>query len=296
MWQIEHAMMRSAAVDLHVEVGYDLNGADTMIIDMHTHAFPDDLAARALEVLTDKSGVPPHTDGTCGGLIESMRRAGIHRSAVMPIATKPSQVRSINSWAAGINQSYAELICFGTLHPMQEDWEAEIARLVEDRIVGVKLHPDYQDFYVDDPAMIPIYRALADAGLILMLHAGVDIGLPPPVHCTPERLGRVLDVVPGLTAIAAHMGSYLMWDEVEKHLAGRDLYFDTSYSLADMGPERMVELMRKHGTDRILFATDSPWSDQASEVENIRSLPLTDDEKAAIMGGNASRLLGYDAG
>ena len=262
-----------------------------MIVDIHTHCFPDELAPRAIAVLSECSDVPAHTDGTCAGLSASMSRAGVDRSAIMPIATKPSQARSINKWAASVNEQYPDLICFGTLHPKQEDLQEEMGRLVADRIPGVKFHPDYQDFFVDEPGLMPMYRALADAGLIVLFHAGVDIGLPPPVHCTPDRLAGVLDAVPGLTVVAAHMGGYECWDDVERYLVGRDLYFDTSYSLADLGSERMVSLMRAHGVERILFGTDSPWTDQAAEIEGIRGLSLTEDEISAVLGGNAECLL-----
>lgn len=262
-----------------------------MIIDIHTHTFPDELAPRALSTLTHNSEVLPFTDATCAGLLASMDSAGVDMSAIMPIATKPAQAQSINRWAVEIGQKYERLICFGTLHPQQDDWRAEIDRLAADGIPGIKLHPDYQNFYVDDPELTPIYQALADADLILMFHAGVDIGLPPPVHCTPDRLARVLDEVPALTVIAAHMGGYDCWDDVERYLVGRDLYFDTSYSLTDLGPERMVKLIHAHGVDQILFGTDSPWTDQSAEVAGIRALQLTEKEIAAVLGGNASRLL-----
>jgi len=156
----------------------------------------------------------------------------------------------------------------------------------------VKFHPDYQDFFVDEPRMLPIYRALAAAGLIVLFHAGVDIGLPPPVHCPPARLARVLDAVPELVAIASHMGGYAQWTDVAAHLLGRAVYFDTSYSLADLGADRMTALIRGHGADRILFGTDSPWTDQTVEVQAIGDLPLSTAETAAILGGNAGKLLG----
>lgn len=263
-----------------------------MVIDIHTHAFPDALAERAVAQLASVAQVPPHTNGTCAGLRTSSRQAGIDLSVIMPIATKPSQVRSINTWAAQVNAAADGLLCFGTLHPQQEDWAAEIERMVATGIKGVKFHADYQGFFVDDAALFPLYRALAAAGLIVLHHAGVDIGLPPPVHCPPERLARALDAVPELTVIAAHMGGYAQWEEVERYLVGRDLYFDTSYSLADLGAERMAALMSAHGTARILFGTDSPWGDQSAEVAAIRALPLAAEEKAAILGGNAARLLG----
>lgn len=267
-----------------------------MVVDVHTHAFPDALAERAVSHLAAVAQVPAYTDGTCAGLRASSRLAGIDLAVIAPIATKPSQVRSINAWAAAVNREANGLLCLGTLHPQLEDWEAEIDRMVADGLRGIKLHADYQGFFVDDPALFPVYRALADAGLLVLHHAGVDIGLPPPVHCPPDRLARALDAVPELTVIAAHMGGYVQWDEVERCLVGRNLYFDTSYSLPDMGPERFVSLARAHGVDRILFGTDSPWADQAAAVADFRALPFTGPEQAAILGGNAARLLGLANG
>lgn len=264
---------------------------EAMIIDIHTHIFPDELATRALATLSNNSGVQPFTDGTLSGLCDSMRLTGIDQSAIMPIATKPSQARSINQWAVTISQQHENIISFGTIHPMQDAWQLEIDFLVENGIRGIKLHPDYQDFFVDDLMFAPMYHALADAGLIVMFHAGVDIGLPPPVHCTPERLARMLDMSPTLQVIAAHMGGYDCWDDVEQYLVGRELYFDTSFSLSDLGYERMTALIKAHGSQRILFGTDSPWTDQSVEVKAIQALPLTDDEITAILGETALNLL-----
>ncbi len=263
-----------------------------MIVDIHAHAFPDALAHRAMEVLSGNSGLQPSTDGTCSGLQNSMKLAGIDASVIVPIATKPSQVRGINAWAAQVNQSNDDLICFGTLHPDQDDWQPEIEQMVANGIKGVKVHPDYQLFYVDEPRLIPIYQAIARAGLILLFHAGVDIGLAPPVHCTPDRLAKALDAVPELVVIAAHMGGYKCWDDVQRYLTGRDLYFDTSYSLADLGADAMALMIRAHGVERVMFGTDAPWTEQAAEVKGIRALDLTEKEIEAVLGGNAKRLLG----
>lgn len=261
-----------------------------MIIDSHTHVFPDELAERALSVLAKRAGVAPFSDGTCDGLLDSARTAGIALSIVAPIATKPSQARSINAWATEINRQYPDLLSLGSIHPAQDDWAQEIDRLVADRIKGVKFHPDYQDFYVDEPRVFPLYRALAEAGLIALFHAGVDIGLPPPVHCPPDRLARALDAVPEMTAIASHMGGYAQWRDVTRYLVGRPLYFDTSYSLIDLGIEPMLGLIEGHGAHRVLFGTDSPWTDQAAELHRISDLPLSADDRAAILGENARQL------
>ncbi|OPZ86380.1 MAG: Amidohydrolase [bacterium ADurb.Bin429] len=263
-----------------------------MIIDIHTHTFPDALTERAIAQLSARAGVPAYTDGTCDGLRASMARAGVGVSCVMPVATKPAQVRAINAWAAEVNARCADLICFGVLYPGAEGWEAEIAQLVADGIRGVKLHPDYQDFFVDEPRAIELFRAIADAGLILLVHAGVDIGLPPPTHCPPDRLARALDAAPNLTVIAAHMGGFRQWEDVHYYLAGRDLYLDTCYTLPELGPEPMTALIRAHGPERVLFGTDSPWADQAADIAALRALPLTETEHTAILSENARRLLG----
>jgi len=264
----------------------------TKIIDFHTHIFPDALAGRALAELSTKAEVPPFTDGTAAGLRASSRAAGIDVSVAMPIATRPRHARGINKWAAELNAADDGLLSFGTIHPAQEDWEEEIEWLQDNFVDGVKFHSDYQDTFVDDPIMIDICTALCAAGIMVLFHAGVDIGLPPPVHCPPERLARLLDAVPDLTVVAAHMGGFRQWDEVTEILVGRELYFDTSYALPYMGTEKFVQMVRAHGAEHILFATDSPWADQAAELAAIRDLPLTDTEKAAILGGNAEFILG----
>jgi len=260
-----------------------------MIIDIHTHCFPDNLAPRAVPLLAEKGGISPFTDGTVACLKNSMKKAGIDFSVLQPIATKPEQTTGINRWA--VSMQNGSIIAFGTLHPDYPDWKREIKWLWEAGIKGVKFHPDYQDFYVDDKKVFPIYEALAEAGMIMLFHAGKDIGYPPPYHCPPCRLRKVLDAFPGSIIIAAHMGGYENTYQVEKYLVGQDVYFDTSYSFDILGNGGMEKLIKQHGADRILFGTDSPWKDQEREVDNIRSLNLTEDEMEKILGGNAVRIL-----
>jgi predicted TIM-barrel fold metal-dependent hydrolase len=261
-----------------------------LIIDIHTHCFPDELAGRAVSLLAETAGIEAYTDGTVHDLKGSMRDADIGISVIQPIATKPSQVRTINDWARRIQDE--EIMSFGTLHPDYGDWKEEIKRLVEMEFKGIKLHPDYQDFYIDEERMFPIYDTLFSYGLVILFHSGVDIGLEPPYHCRPDRLRKLVRMFPGGKVIAAHMGSFLCWDEVFELLVGEDIYFDTSYSLHRMGEERMVQLIRAHGASRILFGTDSPWSSQAGDVESFLSLPLSQDEQEMILSGNARELVG----
>lgn len=261
-----------------------------MIIDFHVHCFADELAQRAVAVLSEGAGIPARSDGTVSGIRASMKKAGVDASVLLSIATKPQQTTKINQWAASIQAD--DIIPFGTLHPDFGDWKAELTRISSDGLKGIKFHPEHQLFYVDDSKMFPIYEKAAELGLIVLFHAGVDIGLPAPYHCTPERLQKVVRQFRGAKFVAAHMGGFDYWDEVEQFLAGEDLFLDTSYSLQRMSREQFDRIALKHGYDKILFATDSPWGDQSEEVARFESLMLTEDRKKAVMGENAAKLLG----
>ena len=261
------------------------------IIDIHTHVFPDHIAERALKQLTGRSGETARIDGTAAGLEKSMVENGIAISVTQPVSTKPSQTPSVNGFAIELN-TRPSLINFGTLHPDYVENPSEIQRLENAGIKGVKFHPDYQEFFVDEERMFPLYRQMADAGLIAFFHAGVDIGLPPPVHCTPDRLAKVLDRVPDLKVVAAHFGGFKMWDEVDRVLVGRNLWLDTSFTLAWFPAARFVEMARRHGIEKVLFGTDSPWADQGEEIQLHEDSGLTEEELAAVFYDNAASLLG----
>lgn len=260
-----------------------------MVIDFHVHCFPDDLAERAITKLSGTAEVPARLNGTAADLRKSMAKAGIDLSVVQHIATKPSQTREINDWAASICSD--GIHSFGTVHPDFPDWKNEISRIRSLGMKGIKFHPDYQEFLVDDPRMFSIYEWIFETGLIALFHAGSDSGFDPPYHCTPKRLAHVLDAFPEATIVAAHMGSNLMWDDVEKHLVGRKIYLDTSYSLNYMGETQFKRIVNDHGHDKILFASDSPWTDQSEELEAIRNTGLDKGVLKDILGNNAARIL-----
>lgn len=260
-----------------------------MIIDFHTHCFPDDMAFKVVPFLAGAAGIKPVLDGTLSGLRNSMEQAGIDYCVIQNIATKTNQTSTINDWAAKVQCS--GIISFGSVHPDYSYWEDELIRIKKLGLKGLKYHPDYQRFFIDDEKMYKIYEKIFELDLIILFHAGLDIGLDPPYHCTPERLLKVIEKFPGGKIVAAHMGGYDYWDEVEMLLAGKDIFLDTSYSFNDLGREKMSRLIKIHGTDKILFATDSPWTDQGEEIKNISSLPLTEEDKKKIFWENAADLL-----
>jgi len=263
-----------------------------MIIDFHAHCFPQALAPKALPKLAAHSGARgAYSDGTPEGLLAVMDGAGIHRCVVANIATNPRQQRSVNDFAISLLQG-PRFIPFGSVHPESPDALDELQRLKDAGIRGIKLHPDYQSFFPDEPRVFPIYRAAARLGLVTLFHAGVDIGLCNPVRSTPERLARALPQFGGAPVVAAHFGGYILWREALEHLCGRDVYFDTSYCARKMPPPWAREILAAHGPSRILFGTDLPWADPLDEIEFARSLSADESMAQDILGNNAAKLLG----
>lgn len=259
------------------------------IIDFHNHIFDDRIAEKAIAALSKKCNLPPAHNGTKEALLRNMEKFGISKSVILPIATKPSQTEIINEWA--LSNCDEKLTIFGTFHPDNEDPLKEIDKISEMGLKGVKLHPDYQDFFADEDRMLPLYEHILNKGLILVFHCGIDIGLPPPVHCPPKRLRRVVDAMKGGKIVASHLGGFRMWDDVENYLVGQDIYLDTSMGSLYYPKEQFLRIVRNHSEDRILFATDSPWSGPQTEIENLKSSGLSDKALEKIFSTNAENLL-----
>ena len=254
------------------------------IIDIHTHVFPDEVASRAVSLLGQTSGIQPSLDGTTTALRKSMRTAGINRCALMPIATKLQQVARINQWIAGLDREY--FIPFGTIYPPAGDFDGQINQILELNLPGIKLHPDYQDFYPDDESVFPLYDILQKNGLIVLMHCGRDPSFEG-IHTPPHSIRRIIDTFPDLILIAAHFGGYQVWDDVERYLIGTPVFLETSYTLPFLAADRFVAMARAHGIERVLFGTDSPWTDQREEIDKIKACGLSKDERERIFHLNA---------
>jgi predicted TIM-barrel fold metal-dependent hydrolase len=259
------------------------------IIDVHTHIWPDALAEHAVSSVGSQGHISPFYDGTVAGLKAAMDRAGIDVSVVLPVATKPGQVRSINDWAAGLLGG-DRIVPFGAMHPDFEDPASELARLRELGIRGLKMHPEYQTFEPCEERMIPIYKAAIANDLTLFFHAGGDVAFTS-VRGTPEAFVQLLDTWPDLHAVLAHMGGFRQWNAVTGRLAGRDVLFDTAYTLGHLPDEEFVALVREHGVERVMFGSDGPWTDAVEQLAHLRRLPFSEAELAALLGGNAERFL-----
>jgi len=281
-----------------------------MIIDFHTHTFPDAIAAAAVEKLQAASHTRPFSDGTVNGLRASMTAAGIDASVVLPVATSARQVPHINDSAIRINARANEtgVYSLGGMHPDFPDWEREMERLRAAGVRGVKVHPPYQGVDFDDERYVRILKKASGLGMLVVTHAGLDVGLPGAEQSTPEKLLRAREKAPDTILILAHMGGWRCWDEVERLLPGAGVYLDTSFALGQMTSngdghyktkqdlamledEQFLRLISLFGADHILFGTDSPWGDQSASLQKIRALPLPDADKSAVLGGNAEKLM-----
>ncbi|MDR3277856.1 MAG: amidohydrolase family protein [Oscillospiraceae bacterium] len=263
-----------------------------MVIDFHTHAFPDALAPRALKALLESTNAifPPVTDATVSGLTRYMDKCGVAVSVLLPVITKPTQLVKTNEWAA--SEASARIVPFGGIYPHTDDYKRDIDFVVSLGLKGLKFHAEYQDFVLDDPHMLRVYDYALSRGLILLHHAGYDPAYPPPYKSDPKRFAAVADAMRGGVIIAAHLGGRYGWDDAERDLAGRDVYFDTSMGFDAVPPEQFLRLVRAHGAERFLFATDSPWSAADEELARLRALPLPEADKEKIFSGNAKRILG----
>lgn len=267
-----------------------------MIIDFHGHIFPERIAEHAVKGMENNGVVRAQISGTRRGLRTSMKENNIDYTVLLPVVTKPSQFESLNSYAKKYHGKDG-MIYFGGIHPKSENVKEELSILKSFGFPGIKLHPDYQDTYFDDPKYVELIAYAAELDFIITVHAGIDDAYQNDVHCRPEQIITVLEQLQKIGAktpklVLAHMGGYGYWNEVETLLAGRDLYLDTSYTVGGMSDDQFIRIVRKHGTDKILFGTDSPWKDQKKEIEAIQKLPLTREEQEKILGQNAVKLLG----
>lgn len=244
-----------------------------MIIDFHTHIFPNAIAGKTISALEDKSGINAATDGTIDGLLLSMEKTGVDLSIILPVVTKPSQFESINTFAKSINEKYeGKLFSFGGIHPDSENYKEELKKIKEFGLKGVKIHPDYQRVMIDDIRYMRIIEYAGEIGLIVITHAGIDIGLPNPIHCPPDKVRKVLDKIRPEKMVLAHYGGWKQWEDVYNYLAGENVYFDTAFTFDYIESEMFLKILNKHDKNKILFATDSPWSHADRDINKLKEI------------------------
>lgn len=267
-----------------------------MIIDFHTHIFPDKIAEATINALSKAGNILPHSNGRKEGLEGSMKSSGVDISVNLPVLTRAKQFDSIFNFALVLNrenQTQGGIISFAGFHPDIENYEEKLTQIKENGFLGIKIHPDYQGTFFDDSRYVAILKKAKELDLITVTHAGYDVGFPnEEIKCTPRRVLEVLDELGGYDKLVlAHMGGNELFDEAYGSLAGQDVYFDTSYVLPFLTREQFEKMLTRHGEDKILFATDSPWQNQGEMVGIIKSYDLGKETEDKIFCQNARKLL-----
>lgn len=262
------------------------------IYDAHAHIYPGKIAEKAVAAIGSFYDIPmAGGTGTVEDLIASGSQIGVSKYLVHSTATNPLQVRAINNYIIGECNAHPDIfVGFGTLHPDMDDFDSEIDFMIASGLKGVKLHPDFQRFAVDDNAIDRLYNA-TEGRLPILFHAGDK----RYQYSNPSRIARVAKRWKGLTIIAAHFGGYSEWEEASSELLDLDnLLFDTSSSLPFIEPERAADMIHKAGAEKFMFGTDYPMWSHKSELERFMRIPLTDSEREIILSGNMARLCNID--
>lgn len=265
-----------------------------MFFDIHTHAFHPKIAHKAVEHLNRVYQLTCHGDGTVDHLLEREKAAGIDKCVVLCAATAPAQVIPANNYAMQLQREHEEIIGFGTLHPAYVDWEDELDRMRDGGLRGIKLHPDFQGFALNDKRLLPIFEAAQD-DFVFLIHIGSDDPLEV-APSTPFMVADLLRSFPRLQIICAHFGGYRMWEHSLEALAGQDnLWVDTSSTTAYVTPELLRRLLRQHPRDHILFGTDWPLYDPPVELERLRRMSGLSEDAMDHLLSNAGYLLDMEA-
>lgn len=260
-----------------------------MIIDFHTHAFPDSVAHKAVPALAAEGNIPACTDGTINSLLGSMDRAGIDASVICSIATRPAQFDAILQWSRAI--ASPRLIPLPSVHPADPDIVEKIYSIGRHGFSGIKMHPYYQDFFLDEPRMFPVYEALSETGLLLVVHCGFDIAFPRIKRAAPGQILSVHAQFPALKLITTHFGGWDDWDEVEETLLGRQIFMEISFSLNSLSRTQAQRMLSRHPAEYLLFGSDSPWEDQQTALQRLHDFDIPQRRLDLLLGNNATTLL-----
>jgi len=263
------------------------------IIDFHTHIFPDKIAKQALATLAEDSGdYVPKTDGTLAGLTASMDHAGIGLSVVANIATRPAQMLPIFDFCRRI--AGPRIVPLISVHPenTMSDVNSLFTEAADLGIRGVKLHPMYQGFFIDDRRMYPLYQLIEHFGFFVVFHTGYDIAFPGNTQADVERVVVIAREFRELTIVATHVGGWRQWERAGILGTCGNVYTETSMTLTEMEDRAFVKALSAFDEDRVLFGSDSPWTDQKEMADRTLRLGLPQGRLEKLVELNARKLLG----
>ncbi len=261
------------------------------IVDFHAHCFPDSLAEHAVGRLAATGNIKPYLDGKISSLIASMDKAGIRASVVASIATKPQQFVPILEWSKQIASQ--RIFPFPSVHPEDPKACEHIETIRSEGFRGIKLHPFYQKFSIDEDRMFPLYETIEKCDLALLMHTGFDIAFPRTKIADPRKTLDVVSRFPALKFIATHLGAWEDWKESCRLLIGKRIYIDTAVSTDQSENLLARHILTTHPQEYLLFGSDSPWADQKEAIDTIKSFDLEESRLRCLLFDNAARLLGF---
>jgi len=240
-------------------------------------------------MLEDEGGIKAHLDGKISSLLSSMDNCGIEKSVICNIATKPSQFDSILQWSKTVRSE--RIIPFPSIHPYDPDFKVKIDKIKNNGFKGIKFHPYYQNFTIDEEKIFPVYEKISNENLILVMHTGFDFAFQRIKIADPEKIITVLENFPSLKMVTTHLGAWEEWEEVERFLLGKPIYMEISFSLEFLN-DTVRKIISSHPAEYILFGTDSPWTEQQKTLSLFRELQLGEEKEELILRENAMKLLG----
>lgn len=266
-----------------------------MIIDFHTHVFPEKIAEKTIAHLADVAKIKPAINGLASSLITSMKNAEVDISIVLPVVTNVKQFDSIIRFASELNETYQSeknrIISFAGIHPDDPDLKSHLNIIKNEGFKGIKIHPPYQEMEFNDKRIKNLLYLTSELDIPVITHAGLDPLDMVHNYCSPEMIFEVLEDVSPKNLILAHLGSNFNYEQSLEKLCGLDVYFDTAAALSRMDISLFKKIVEKHGADKILFATDCPWGHQDEYVNILKSCNISNAAKEKILGENAAKLL-----
>lgn len=263
------------------------------IIDAHVHIYPDSIVDKATANIRNFYNAKnmPSVDGHTSSLIQNGRMLGVQKYVVHSCATSLHQVKPINDFIYSQMQLHSEFIGFLTLYPGMNEEEIidEISKRYNQGFKGIKLHPDFQKFNIDDEVLYPIYK-YASSKMPILFH----VGDPRSELSRPYKLAKIAKMFPNLTCIGAHFGGWYRWEELDCYLGLDNVYFDTSSTLAFLSNEKALKLMYKHGIDKFFFGTDFPMWDIKIELDRVLNLGLSSVDLEKVLSKNFKRVFNID--
>ncbi len=224
--------------------------------------------------------------GTPENILAYMNRFGIDISVLQPI----EPVRSTEDNLALVGE---RLRTFASVHPLHEGWESRLERYMETGCLGLKIHPIIQRLSPGEPAVFDLLEAYAPHGRPVLLHAGESSYFLN--ERSPSRFGRigdweaVLSSFPQVKFIVAHTAMEGWKKAITSGERLPNLYVDTSFQSVS----HVREALRSLGKERVLFASDWPFSLQKAPLRVIASAAGGDAGlRRALLCDNAHAVLG----